>query len=88
MRVKVEEAGSGLHPSQVLVKIKTLHGPQELAVDRQSLHQGTIEIGSPIAKQAKYRLIELPAETAGGAWRVWVDVDETITSDGELEAAE
>ncbi len=86
MRVKVEEVGSGLHPSQVLVKIKTIHGPQELAVDRQSLRQGTIEIGSPIAQQGEYRLIELPAETTGGAWRVWVD--KTITLDGELEAAE
>jgi hypothetical protein len=86
MRVKVEEVGQGMHPSEVLVKIETLHGPQELVVDKRSLRQNTIEVGYPVAQQDKYSLIELPAETTGGVWRVWVD--EKITSNGVLEAAE
>jgi hypothetical protein len=86
MRVKVEVVGSGMHPSEVLVKIETIQGPQEFVVDKRSLRQNTIEVGYPIAQQDKYRLIELPAETTGGAWRVWVD--EKITSNGALEAAE
>ena len=87
MRVKVEKVGSGLHPSEVLVKIETIQGPQELVVDNRSLIKGSIEIGYPIAQQDKYRLIELPAETSGGAWRVWVD-EKLIMSGEELEAAE
>ena len=86
MRVMVEEVGKGLHPSEVLVKIETVQGPQELLIDKRSLKQNTIEVGYPIAQQDKYRLIELPAETTGGAWRVWVD--ENIILKNALEAAE
>jgi hypothetical protein len=87
MRVKIEEVGKGLHPSEVLVKIETLHGPRELVLDKRSISGNTIEVGAPIAEQGTYRLIELPAETTGGAWRVWVDAKIT-TNSGELEAAE
>lgn len=86
MRVRVEEVGKGMHPSEVLVKIQTVQGPQELVVDKRSLRQNTIEVGYPITQQGTYCLIELPAETTGGVWRVWVD--KNITSDGALEAAE
>jgi len=86
MRVKVEEAGSGLHPHEVLVKIQTVQGPQIVAVDKRSLRQNMIEIGYPVSQHGQYRLIELPAETSGGSWRVWVDVN--MTSEGEMEAAE
>jgi hypothetical protein len=50
------------------------------------LSENTIEIGYPIAQKDQYRLIELPVETSGGSWRVWVD--ENITFDDDLEAAE
>jgi hypothetical protein len=86
MRVKVDEVGQGMHPSEVLIKIETVQGPQELVVDKRSLRQNTIEVGYPIAQQEKYRLIELPTETTGGVWRVWVD--EKILSGEALEAAE
>ncbi len=86
MRVKVEEAGPGLHPDQVLVKIQTIEGPQIVAIDRRSLRDKMIEIGYPISQHGQYRLIELPAETSRGAWRVWVEAN--ITSEGEMEAAE
>ena len=86
MRLKVAPAGPGLHPSQVLVRIDTLHGPQELVVDKRSLRQNTIEVGYPILQQENYRLIELPSETTAGVWRVWVDKD--LLSSEALEAAE
>jgi hypothetical protein len=84
MRVKVELIGQGLHPRETVVKINTNRGPQELSVDSQSLQNGTIEIGYPIAHQGRYVLIELPTETSGGLWRVWVDKENLMT----LEAAE
>jgi hypothetical protein len=87
MRVKVEEIGSGLHPNQVLVRIRTVKGPETVAIDRHSLaRNNTIEVGHPVSKHGQYRLIELPAETSSGAWRVWID--HNIACDGELEAAE
>ena len=86
MRVKVDEVGSGMHPSEVQVQIETFEGPQVLVVDKRSLRQNSIEVGYPIAQQDKYRLIELPVETSSGVWRVWVN--EKILSDEALEAAE
>jgi hypothetical protein len=87
MRVKVEEVGLGLHPNQVLVEIQTVNGPETVALNRHSLmRNNAIEVGHPISKHGQYRLIELPAETSSGAWRVWID--QNIVCDGELEAAE
>ncbi|HLK81985.1 MAG TPA: hypothetical protein VKT99_10885 [Xanthobacteraceae bacterium] len=86
MRIRVETIESALHPNQVLVTIQTLEGPQTLAVDKRSLSQSMIEVGYPISEHGQYRLVELPAETSSGAWRMWVD--KTITSEGEMEAAE
>lgn len=86
MRIRAEKTESGLHPNQVLVTIQTTEGPQTLTVDKGSLRQNTIEVGYPISEHGQYRLVELPAETGNGAWRVWVD--KTITSEGEMEAAE
>ena len=86
MRVKVVQVEQGLHPTEVLVRIDTLHGPQELAIDKRSLRAGTIEIGYPVSQQGNNRLIELPSETTAGVWRVWVD--ESLLSDEALEAAE
>jgi hypothetical protein len=86
MRVRVQEIGKGFHPSEVVVKIETVQGPQEMLLDKRSLSGSTIEIGYPIAQKDNYRLIELPVETSGGSWRVWVD-NKNITLD-DLEAAE
>jgi hypothetical protein len=73
MRLQVQEIGKGLHPSEVLVKIETVQGPQEMFIDNRSLHHGSVEVGYPIAQKDQYSLVELPAETSGGAWRVWVN---------------
>jgi hypothetical protein len=86
MRVKVEKVGKGLHPNEVLVKIETAKGPQELFIDTRSLRHDTIEVGYPITEKDGYYLIELPAETSSGAWRVWVDKKKTLSD--ALEAAE
>jgi hypothetical protein len=87
MRVKVKDITEGLHPSQAVVKIDTIDGMEELVVNRDAiLHGQTIEIGYPIADQQGSYLIELPAETSTGTWRVWVKEDHVL--DERMEAAE
>lgn len=76
MRIKVEEVGKGLHPSEVVVQIQTAEGPERLVVDRRSIFaDGSIDVGYPVARNNGYYLIELPREAIGGSWRVWMDAD-------------
>jgi hypothetical protein len=90
MRVRVEKVSDGMRPHEVIVKIETVEGPQELVVDERSrsLRNNTIEIGYPIAHHDNLRLIELPTETASGTWRVWVDESSLIPNGAHQEAAE
>jgi hypothetical protein len=86
MRIKVDEVGKGLHPSEVVAQIETAEeGPQRLVVDRRSIVDGTIEVGYPVRRDNGYYLIELPRETIGGSWRVWVAKDVLVGE--ELEGA-
>lgn len=86
MRLKIEELGPGLHPSEIVVSIPTAHGPLELVVNRQAIRNSAIEVGYPVAALGDRYLVELPAETNDGASRVWVKRDDL---QGEaLEAAE
>ena len=86
MQVRVKEIGPGLHPSETVIEVDTIQGPEQLVVDKRSLTRNVIEVGQPVGENGKYRLVELPAETSSGKWRVWVN--ESMMSDGELEAAE
>jgi hypothetical protein len=74
MRLKVEEVGRGLHPNETVVAVKGSDGLERLVVPRQSIADGSIEIGWPIRANSTgdLFLIELPRETQSGAWRVWV----------------
>jgi hypothetical protein len=79
MRVKVREIGRGLHPSEVVVEIKTIGGTERLAVDRKSIQDESIFVGwRPLAEKRGQWLIELPRETMSGTWRVWVRHNEVI----------
>jgi hypothetical protein len=72
-RVKVRTVGDGQHPSEAVVSVTTAEGRQEeLIVDKRALEGGTLRVGYPLKRQAGQFLIELPRETTGGAWRVWV----------------
>jgi hypothetical protein len=75
MRIKVQEIGSGLHPRESVVKVDARGGAQELVLEKGSIQGGTIEVGNPIAQHGQFFLVELPAETSSGAWRVWVHED-------------
>jgi hypothetical protein len=73
MRVRIEEIGAGQHPSEKVVKIETIDGPEQLVVDRRSIERRSLEVGYPVGTNNGHLLVELPRETFRGAWRVWVD---------------
>ena len=73
MRVRVQEIGAALHPSEVVVQVKTATGIENLVVDKRSIESNSLSVGSPIARgEDDLLLVELPRETMSGAWRVWV----------------
>lgn len=73
MRVKIEEVGTGQHPSERVVKVETIEGPEQLVVDRRSIQQHSLDVGYPVSQANGHFLVELPRETFRGLWRVWVD---------------
>lgn len=88
MRLKTHEIGRGLHPSEVVIEIRTVTGPERLAVDRKSLQNGTIFVGwRPVAEKRGQWLIELPRETMSGTWRVWVKHSEIVPEGREAMRA-
>jgi len=72
MHVKVREIGEGLHPSEVVVSVRTREGEENLAVSRSSLVDATLPVGWPVGQDDDHFLVELPHETFRGYWRVWV----------------
>lgn len=88
MRLKVEMVGNGLHPNEAIVAVKGSTGLERLVVPRQSITDGSIEIGWPIRENLTDHsaLIELPRETQSGAWRVWVPLDEIFEEKERMRA--
>lgn len=79
MRIRVQEVGEGMHPSEIVVSVRTSDGDQErLIVDRRSLKDGTLHIGFPVGSEPGRYLVELPRETLRGSWRIWVASDELL----------
>jgi hypothetical protein len=81
MRLKVEQLGEGLHPSEVVVSVETRSGPEELVLAPRSLENGTVEVGWPVGRDGDFLLVELPRDTARGYGRVWVLKDQVTPSD-------
>ena len=73
MRVRIEEMGAGQHPSEKVVKIETIEGPEQLVVDKRSIQDQSLDVGFPVGQNNGHLLVELPRETFRGAWRVWVN---------------
>ena len=78
MLLKITRIGEGLHPSETLVSAETREGPVQIAVDTQSLRNGTLPIGWPVGKNDGFLLVELPRPTVNGARRVWVRKNELV----------
>ena len=75
MRVKIQNQSPGLHPSEVVVGLRTTEGIERLVVHKRSIREDGLDIGYPISDNQNQYLIELPRETQSGAWRVWVSKD-------------
>lgn len=77
MKVKVQEVGKGLHPSEVVVGVRTNSGLERLVVNKRAIEGGALDIGYPINEDTNNNyLVELPRETQAGSWRVWVPKDQ------------
>lgn len=85
-KVKVREVGDALHPSEVVVALKTISGTENLVIDRRSLRAGAISVGFPIRQEGDKFLIELPRESQSGAWRVWVEENQLVHIKERLSA--
>ena len=87
MRLKVERAGEGLHPSETVVTVHTRSGEEEVVVDPRSIENNSLNIGWPVGREGQFLLIELPRPTSGGFKRVWVHKDELIPDEAERAIA-
>ena len=77
MKVKVQNMGQALHPSEVIVGVKTNSGIEHLVINKRALVQDALDIGYPINEDTNNNyLVELPRETLSGSWRVWVSKDQ------------
>lgn len=72
MRLAITVVGDGLHPEEAVVSVRTRDGDAKLAVDREALSGTTLGIGYPVDKEGDFYLVQLPRESFGGTWRVWV----------------
>ena len=84
MRLKVERIGEGLHPSELVVSIKTRHGLVSMVVDPEVIFpDDTVSVGWPVGRESGFYLVDLPRETVQGAARVWVGSTELKQVNGK-----
>ncbi|HUB16051.1 MAG TPA: hypothetical protein VMB34_29160 [Acetobacteraceae bacterium] len=70
--IAVETVEEGLHPSEVVVTLRTADGKtEEVAVDRLLVEAKQLK-AYPVGQERDRVLVELPRETISGAWRVWM----------------
>lgn len=71
-RIAVEQIEDGLHPSELVVTIRTADGKtEEVAVGRQSVVGRSLKAFA-VRFEHERVLVELPRETLSGSWRVWM----------------
>lgn len=71
-QIAVEEVEEGLHPSELVVTIRTAEGKtEEVAVDRQLVTDRRLKAYA-VGVEGNRVLVELPRETLSGFWRVWM----------------
>ncbi len=71
-RIAIETVEDGLHPSEVVVTLRTADGKtEEVAVDRRLVESKQLQ-AYPIGSEQDRVLVELPRETMSGAWRIWM----------------
>ena len=72
MQLRINETRDAIHPSEIVVVVRTAQGTEALVVDRKSVSGEFLEVGQPLGTENQNVLVELPRETYSGAWRVWV----------------
>ena len=88
MRLKVENRGEGLHPSELVVSVSTRTGPEEVVIDPRSLkNDNTVSVGWPVGRDGSYLLVELPRPTSSGVKRVWVSRDALVPDEAVRASA-
>jgi hypothetical protein len=79
MRMRIQEVGPGLHPSEVVVEVQTTQGAQRLVIDRAAITDDSLFVGwRSLAQKNGEVLVELPNETMSGTSRIWVRSDDII----------
>lgn len=88
MRLRIEKVEEGLHPSELVISVKTKDGPVSLVIDPTAVFEdNTVTIGWPVGRQEDFLLVELPRETFQGTSRVWVQKDELLNGETKQRAA-
>jgi|HubBroStandDraft_1064217.scaffolds.fasta_scaffold1507071_1 hypothetical protein len=73
MRMRVQEVGPGLHPSEVVIEVQTTQGSERLVIDRAAITDDSLFVGwRSLAQRNGEILVELPNETMSGTSRIWV----------------
>jgi hypothetical protein len=86
MRLKVEQAGQGLHPNEVVVAVQTSHGQEHLVVSKRSIEHkqsrldGLSEGGKATSSWSCHARRKLEA------WRVWVPEDQIDEHEERMRA--
>ncbi len=71
MRIKITAREQGSIPSEAVVTIETMRGPEEVIVHSTQATTDSVEAGF-IGEKDNQVLVELPRETLSGRWRVWI----------------
>ena len=74
--LKVQNIKDALHPSEAVVEVRTQDGSQFVVVSRNALSNDRLSVSFPLMEEQDHYLVQLPAETQSGAWRVWVPKSE------------
>lgn len=79
--IAVEDIEEGLHPSELVVTIRTAEGDtEEVAVDRRLVNDRRLKVYTVGADRDRV-LVELPRETLSGSWRVWMPLSAVFVSE-------
>jgi len=77
VRVRVSILSDGHEPNEVIVQINSFHGPRCFTLDRQIiLDDSTLRVGGPLARRARFSLIDIPHQRTRQL--AWVDVRELV----------
>ena len=81
MYLRCTQVAFGPGPSDVIIRVDTEDGWEEIIVHRDILKNERVDVGFPIAKRNGSILIELPRESVSGRNRVWVSTESVNEED-------